>query len=100
MCVGIALILRNIERKRSLASGWIGFVLLTIAGSTKENFLFVTVFIVAATVWHYGVRNLRPRDWILVGLASGIWAINVTALAINSNTTVRCTPNRTPSTPR
>ena len=84
MCIGLALTIRGILRERSPAHLWVGYAFLALAALAKENFLLVSVVMVAASALHFGLRKLGERDWWTVGTALALGLLNLVAVAVKS----------------
>ncbi len=82
LVVGVAIVVRLTSKAASPASQWLGYLFLLSAGLAKENFLFVSVLVIAWSGLHYGLRRWNVRDWLVVIGAAAISLLDLAAIAI------------------
>ncbi len=102
LCIGIALLVDGNAKSKSPSKMWLGYVFLTLAGGAKENFLFITIFLIAVSTWKYGIRRLTCVDWLVLGLTLTLWSLDLLFVFCPIPETGRCSsfPNRSKRGPR
>lgn len=85
MCIGLALTIRGIVRESSPGHLWLGYAFLALAALAKENFLLVSLVMIAASAVQFGLRQLGKRDWWTVGTALAFELLNLVAVVMKSN---------------
>jgi hypothetical protein len=85
MCVGLALTIRGVVKESRPAHLWLGYAFLALAALAKENFLLVSLVIIAASALQFGLRQMGKRDWWTVGTALALELLNLVAVAMKAN---------------
>jgi hypothetical protein len=84
MCLGLALTIRGVVKGRSPSQLWLGYSFLMLAALAKENFLLVSLIIVPATVFRFGLREMGKRDWWTTGTALALGLLNLAIVAMKT----------------
>jgi hypothetical protein len=79
-CVGCALLVASRVNRKSVRYQWPAFLLLTLAGLSKENFLLVSIVLVAFSVWIHGLEKMEALDWLVAGSVGVLWLASVVPL--------------------